>query len=146
MVGCVCHNGVEVTVDLCVAKSEEAATTGSQVARQRQQWGLASLRRHGVRDHVVERGGSLRTWHVGERLLKDSAMLVRKEMKKIKKHICTACLQMALQEMVAVGVAAKGRRWWCGGLYACRRGCDHPSCVGHGGGPRATAAGVVAIP
>jgi len=82
MVGHVHCNGVEVTVDLHVAKSEEAATTGLQVARWRWQQGLASLRRHGVRDHVVERGGSLRTQHVGERLLKDSATLVRNEMKK----------------------------------------------------------------
>jgi len=80
-------NGVEVTVDLHVAKSEEAATTGLQVARWRWQQGLASLRRHGVRDHVVERGGSLRTQHVGERLLKDSATLVRKEMKKRKTYL-----------------------------------------------------------
>ncbi len=55
MAGHVHHNGVEVAVDLCVVKGEEAVTTGSQVARQRQQRGLASLRRHGVRDHVVER-------------------------------------------------------------------------------------------
>ncbi len=55
MAGCVCCNGVEVAVDLRVAKGEEAATTGLQVARQRWQWGLASLRRHRVRDHVVER-------------------------------------------------------------------------------------------
>ncbi len=89
MAGCVHCNRVEVTVDLCVAKSEEAVTTGLQVARWRWQWGLASLRRHGVRDHAVERGGSLRPWHVGERLLKDSAMLVRKETKK--QCICTAC-------------------------------------------------------
>jgi len=46
---------VEVAVDLHVVKGEEAATTGLQVARQRWQWGLASLRRHRVRDHVVER-------------------------------------------------------------------------------------------
>src|SRR6266702_2012445 len=93
------------------------------------------------------RGGSLRTWHVGERLLKDSAMLVRNEMKKRKKkHIQTACLQMVLQGMVPVGVVAKGRRWWHGGLHACRWGCDCPSCIGSGGGPCATAAGVVAIP
>ncbi len=85
MAGRVCCNRVEVMVDLHVVKSEEVATTGSQVARWRWQQGLASLRRHRVRDHVVERGGSLRTRHVGERLLKDSAMLVRNEMKKIKK-------------------------------------------------------------
>ncbi len=134
-------------MDLRVAKSEEVATTGLQVVRQRWQQGLASLMRHGVRDHAVERGGSLRTWHVRERLLKDSAMLVRKEMKKIKKkHICTACLQMALQEMAAAGVVAKGRRWQHGGLRAHRQGCDHPSCIGRGGGPHATVVGVVAIP
>ncbi len=86
MAGRVRHNRLEVTVDLRLAKSEEAATTGSQVARRRRQRGLASLRRHGVRDHAVERGGSLRT-RVGERLLKDSATLVRKETKKIKKNI-----------------------------------------------------------
>ncbi len=55
MAGCVRHNGVEVVVDLHVVKGEEVATTGLQVVRWRQQWGLASLRRHGVRDHVVER-------------------------------------------------------------------------------------------
>src|SRR6266702_1524881 len=88
MVGCVCCNRVEVMVDLHVVKSEEVATMGLQVVRWRWQQGLASLRRHRVRDHVVERGRSLRTQCVGERLLKDSAMLVRKEIKKIKKkHI-----------------------------------------------------------
>ncbi len=55
MAGCVHCNGVKVVVDLHVAKGEEAATTGLQVVRWRQQWGLATLRRHGVRDHVVER-------------------------------------------------------------------------------------------
>src|SRR6266702_8968327 len=61
------------------------------------------------------RGGSLRTWHVGERLLKDSATLVRKETKKRKKkHIWTVCLQMVWQGMVPAGVAAKGRRWQYG--------------------------------
>ncbi len=84
---------------------------------------------------------------MGERLLKDSAMLVRKETKKRKKkHIQTACPQMVLQGMALAGVAAKGRRWRHGGLHACRRGCDRPSCIGSGGGPYATAAGVVAIP
>jgi len=63
-----------------------------------------------------------------------------------KKHIWTVCLQMMSQEMVVAGVAAKGRRWWHGGLHACRQGCDHPSCISCGGGPYATAAGVVAIP
>ncbi len=53
---------------------------------------------------------------------------------------------MALQEMVVVGVAAKGRRWQCGGLCAHGQGCDHPSCVSYGGGPCAMVAGVVAIP
>ncbi len=76
MVGRVHGNGVKVAVDLCVAKGEEGATTGSQVVRWRRQRGLVTLRRHGVRDHVV-----------GERLLKDSAMLVRKETKKRKKNI-----------------------------------------------------------
>ncbi len=93
-----------------------------------------TLRRHGVRDHVV-----------GERLLKDSAMLVRKETKKKKKkHIWTACPQMVLQGMAPAGVVAKGRRWWHGGLRACGQGCDRPSCVGSGGGPHAMAVGVVA--
>ncbi len=55
MAGCVCRNGVKVAVDLRVAKGEEAVTTGLQVVRQRQQRGLVTLRRHGVRDHVVER-------------------------------------------------------------------------------------------
>ncbi len=48
MAGCVCHNGVEVVVDLHVVKGEEVATTGSQVVRWRRQRGLVSLRRHGV--------------------------------------------------------------------------------------------------
>src|SRR6266702_4302854 len=91
------------------------------------------------------RGRSLRTWCVGERLLKDSATLVRKETKKRKKkHIRTACPQMVLQGMAPAGVAAKGRRWRHGGLRVRGRGCDRPSCVGSGGGPRATAAGVKA--
>src|SRR6266702_34199 len=55
MVGRVCCNRVKVAVDLCVVKGEEVATMGSQVVRWRWQWGLATLRRHGVRDHVVER-------------------------------------------------------------------------------------------
>ncbi len=55
MAGRVRGNGVKVAVDLRVAKGEEAATTGSQVVRRRRQRGLATLRRHGVRDHVVER-------------------------------------------------------------------------------------------
>ncbi len=84
---------------------------------------------------------------MGERLLKYSAMLVRKETKKKKKkHIQTACLQMVLEGMALAGVAAKGRRWWHGGLHAHGWGCDCPSCVGSGGGPHATAAGVVAVP
>ncbi len=70
-------NGVEVVVDLHVAKGEEVVTMGLQVARQRWQQGLASLR-HGVRI-MWWRSGSLRTQCVGERLLKDSATLVRKE-------------------------------------------------------------------
>ncbi len=98
MAGCVHCNRVEVMVDLCVAKSKEVATMGSQVVRQRWQQGLVSLRRHGVRDYVVERGGSLRTWHVGERLLKDSAMLVRKEIKKTTYLHC----------MPANGIAGNG--------------------------------------
>jgi len=95
-----------LAVDLHVAKSEEAATTGSQVARWRWQWGLVNLGRHRVRDHAVERGGSLRTWHVGERLLKSSATLVRKEMKKIKKTY--------LHCVPANGVAGNGSSG-CGG-------------------------------
>jgi len=55
MAGCVHHNGVKVAVDLHVAKGEEVVTTGLQVVRWRRQWGLVTLRRHGVRDHVVER-------------------------------------------------------------------------------------------
>jgi len=55
VVGRVCHNGVKVVVDLCVVKGEEAATMGLQVVRWRWQRGLATLRRHRVRDHVVER-------------------------------------------------------------------------------------------
>ncbi len=53
---------------------------------------------------------------------------------------------MVLQEMAAVGVVAKGRKWQCGGLHAHGWGCDHPSCIGCGGGPHAMVAGVVAIP
>ena len=55
MVGHVCHNGVKVAVDLHVAKGEEVVTTDSQVVRWRWQWGLATLRRHRVRDYLVER-------------------------------------------------------------------------------------------
>ncbi len=52
-----------------------------------------------------------------------------------------------MQAMAVVGVGAKGKRQWqCGGLPAPRWGCNHPFCVGCGGGPHGVVAGVVAAP
>jgi len=88
-------NRVEVVVDLHVAKGEEAVTTGLQVVRQRQQQELASLRRHRVRDDVVERW-EFEDLACGE---KTTVMLVRKETKKRKTY---------LDCMPANGVAGNG--------------------------------------
>jgi len=93
-----------------------------------------------LRGNAQWRGGGLRTRKRG--LCNGQ----KRNKKRRKKNITLlACLQM--QAMAVVGVGAKGKRQWqCGGLPAPRWGCNHPFCVGCGGGPHGVVAGVVAAP